>query len=60
MFHIIAEFVEGFKALANSSIGEHLRFLKGHSDDEVYRRAEQVAQLLAENGFGVITGGGPG
>ena len=61
MFHIIAEFVEGFEALAeihpSVSIFGSSRVT---SDDDVYRRAEQVAQLLAENGFGVITGGGPG
>jgi len=61
MFHIIAEFVEGFEALAeihpSVSIFGSSRVT---SDDEVYQRAEHVAQLLAENGFGVITGGGPG
>jgi hypothetical protein len=28
--------------------------------DEVYQKAEQIGKLLAENGFAVITGGGPG
>ena len=28
--------------------------------DEVYHKAEQIGKLLAENGFSVITGGGPG
>jgi len=61
MFHIIAEFVEGFEALAEihpsvSIFGSS----RVNSDDKVYQRAAQVAQLLAENGFGVITGGGPG
>jgi hypothetical protein len=61
MFHIIAEFVEGFEALADcppsvSIFGSS----RAHPDDEVYQKAEHVAQLLVENGFGVITGGGPG
>jgi uncharacterized protein (TIGR00730 family) len=61
MFHIIAEFVEGFEALADcppsvSIFGSS----RARPDDEVYQKAEQVAQLLVENGFGVITGGGPG
>jgi len=61
MFHIIAEFVEGFEALADcppsvSIFGSS----RAHPDDEVYQKAEHVAQLLGENGFGVITGGGPG
>ena len=61
MFHIIAEFVEGFEALAEihpsvSIFGSS----RVNSDDKFYQKAAQVAQLLAENGFGVITGGGPG
>ncbi len=61
MFHIIAEFVEGFEALADSPPSVTIfGSSRAHPDDEVYQKAEQVAQLLAENGFGVITGGGPG
>ena len=61
MFHILAEFVEGFEALAEchpsvSIFGSS----RAQPDDEVYKRAEMIGQLLAENGFGVITGGGPG
>jgi len=61
MFHIIAELVEGFEALSEihpsvSIFGSS----RVNSDDDVYQKAAQVAQLLAENGFGVITGGGPG
>lgn len=61
MFHIIAEFVEGFDALARYhpavSIFGSTRARPG---DEVYQKAERIGQLLAENGFSVITGGGPG
>ena len=61
MFHIMAEFVEGFDALSkyhpSVSIFGSTRVKPG---DEVYETAEQIGQLLAENGFGVITGGGPG
>lgn len=61
MFHIMAEFVEGFEALAefhpSVSIFGSSRAKEG---DEIYQKAEQIGQLLAENGFGVITGGGPG
>ena len=61
MFHIMAEFVEGFDALSkyhpSVSIFGSTRVKPG---DEVYKTAEQIGQLLAENGFGVITGGGPG
>ena len=61
MFHIMAEFVEGFEALGkyhpSVSIFGSTRVKPG---DEVYKKAEQIGRLLAENGFGVITGGGPG
>ena len=61
MFHIMAEFVGGFEALGkyhpSVSIFGSTRVRPG---DEVYQSAEQIGQMLAENGFGVITGGGPG
>jgi len=61
MFHIMAEFVEGFEALAeyhpSVSIFGSSRAKPG---DEVYQKAERIGQLLAENNFGIITGGGPG
>lgn len=61
MFHIMAELVEGFEALAeyhpSVSIFGSSRVKEG---DEIYEKAERIGQLLAENGFGVITGGGPG
>ncbi len=61
LFRILAEFVEGFEALSEHhpavSIFGSTRVRPG---DEVYARAEQIGRLLAENGFGVITGGGPG
>jgi len=61
MFHILAEFVEGFDALARyhpavSIFGS----TRAKPEDEVYQKAEQIGRLLAENGFSVITGGGPG
>jgi uncharacterized protein (TIGR00730 family) len=61
MFHIMAEFVEGIDALSKLhpavSIFGSNRVQPG---DELYDKAEQIGRLLAENGFGVITGGGPG
>ncbi|MCX8118368.1 MAG: TIGR00730 family Rossman fold protein [Desulfobacterota bacterium] len=61
MFHIMAEFVEGFDTLAKYhpavSIFGSTRVKPG---DEIYQKAERIGQLLAENGFSVITGGGPG
>jgi uncharacterized protein (TIGR00730 family) len=61
MFRIMAEFVDGFEALAKYhpavTIFGSTRIRPG---DEIYQKAEQIGKLLAENGFAVITGGGPG
>jgi len=61
MFRIMAEFVDGFESLNKYhpavSIFGSTRIKPG---DEVYTKAEQIGKLLAENGFAVITGGGPG
>lgn len=61
MFLILAEFVEGFEVLPEVypavSIFGSARSLPG-SDN--YRAAEKISRLLVENGFNVISGGGPG
>lgn len=61
VLRIQAEFVEGFGALAELgpaiSVFGSARTSREHSD---YRLAEQVGRRLAEAGFAVITGGGPG
>jgi uncharacterized protein (TIGR00730 family) len=61
VFRIMGEFVEGFDALANVgpavSIFGSARVPPGHPQYEV---ATRTARLLAEEGFAVITGGGPG
>jgi hypothetical protein len=61
MFRIMAEFVDGFEALSKYqpavSIFGSTRISPG---DDIYQKAEQIGKLLAENGFAVITGGGPG
>jgi hypothetical protein len=61
MFRIMAEFVDGFEALSKYhpavSIFGSTRVKPG---EEVYQKAEQIGKLLAESGFAVITGGGPG
>ncbi|MBN1446253.1 MAG: TIGR00730 family Rossman fold protein [Candidatus Omnitrophica bacterium] len=61
IFRIMAEFVEGFETLektknavtiwGSARIGE---------DDEMYKKAVAAGKLLAEKGYSVITGGGPG
>ncbi|MCM8778822.1 MAG: TIGR00730 family Rossman fold protein [Candidatus Omnitrophica bacterium] len=61
IFRIMAEFVEGFEVL--SKVGSAVSIfgssrLKPNSP--YYKMAEELAYLLAKNGYAVITGGGPG
>jgi uncharacterized protein (TIGR00730 family) len=61
VFRIISEFVEGFETLADvhpavSIFGS----TRVRPDNPLYGKAAHLARLLAENGFSVITGGGPG
>ncbi|MCS7082208.1 MAG: TIGR00730 family Rossman fold protein [Bacteroidetes bacterium] len=60
-FRIMAEFVEGFEKLGRLgpcvSIFGSARVGPGNP---YYEMARQVARLLVEYGYGVITGGGPG
>jgi hypothetical protein len=58
---ILAEFVEGFDALA--SIGKAITIFGSArigEGDPYYAKARKLAGLLAKDGFAVITGGGPG
>lgn len=61
IFKIMAEFVQGFEMLAKIgpcvSIFGSARTKPGH---KYYEMAVDVAKRLAEEGFGIITGGGPG
>jgi len=61
MFHIMAEFVEGFENLAEIqpavSIFGSARCKEG---DPLYTRTYDLAKLLAKGGFNIITGGGGG
>ncbi len=61
MFHIMAEFVEGFETLpevypAVTIFGSS----RSKPQSKVYQATVTAAKLLAENGFNVISGGGPG
>jgi hypothetical protein len=61
VLRIQAEFVEGFGALAElgPAVGV-FGSARTRADDPAYARAEQLGSRLAEAGFAVITGGGPG
>ncbi len=61
VLRIQAEFVEGFGALAElgPAVGV-FGSARTHQDDPFYAKGVEVGRGLAEAGFAVITGGGPG
>jgi hypothetical protein len=61
VFRIMGEFVDGFDNLATITRGVSLfGSARTREDEEMYIAARETGRLLAENGFEVITGGGPG
>lgn len=61
IFRIMSEFVEGFETM--SAIGPCVSIFgsaRTKPDHPYYKLATEIAVKLTENGFGVITGGGPG
>jgi len=61
VFKILSEIVEGFEKLAR--IGPCVSIFgsaRTKPDDKYYLLAEDIAFKLTQNGYGVITGGGPG
>jgi uncharacterized protein (TIGR00730 family) len=61
VFRIMGEFVEGFDELASVTRGVAIfGSARTPAADPFYAAAQETAALLAEAGFAVITGGGPG
>ena len=61
IFKIMAEFVDGYEKL--SKIGPSVSIFgsaRTKPEDPYYSLAEEIAFQLTQNGYGVITGGGPG
>jgi len=61
IFRIMAEFVEGFEKL--NEIGPCVSIFgsaRTQEDNEYYKLTEEIASRLAKEGYGVISGGGPG
>ncbi len=61
IFKIMSEFVEGFDTMAK--IGPCVSIFgsaRTKEDSTYYQLAEKIAFQLTQNGYGVITGGGPG
>lgn len=61
VLRIMGEFIEGFDNLAHVRRGVSIfGSARTHPDDPQYTAAQEVARLLAEAGFAIITGAGPG
>jgi uncharacterized protein (TIGR00730 family) len=61
MFKVIAEFVDGFEKL--NKLGPCISIFgsaRTKPDQEYYQKTIEIARKLANEGFGIITGGGPG
>jgi uncharacterized protein (TIGR00730 family) len=61
MFKLMAEFVDGFEILNN--IGPCISIFgsaRTKPDHPYYQKATDIAKRLTEEGYGIITGGGPG
>ncbi len=61
IFKIMSEFVEGYERL--SKVGPCVSIFgsaRTKQDEKYYKQAERIAYALTQNGYGVITGGGPG
>lgn len=61
LFKIMAEFVSGYEKMAR--IGPSISVFgsaRTKEDDPYYEMAINISRMLAERGYGIITGGGPG
>jgi len=61
VFKIIADFVKGFDELGD--LGPTVTIFgsaRTQEDNKYYRQAKKLASLLAERGYNIMTGGGPG
>ncbi len=61
MFKVIAEFVDSFEVM--NKIGPCISIFgsaRTKPDHPYYKMAEAVAKRMVEEGYGIITGGGPG
>ena len=61
VMRITSEFIEGFDTLNAVERGVSVfGSARTHPDDPQYQQAQEVSRLLAEAGFSIITGAGPG
>lgn len=61
IFRIMAEFVDGWQFLADfERTVTFFGSARAKEGDKWYEEARQLAEMLAKDGFSIITGGGPG
>lgn len=61
VFRIMAEFVEGFEEMAKVTPAVSIfGSARTRPENKYYKMARDTAKLIAEAGYNVITGGGPG
>ena len=61
VMRIMGEFIEGFDTLASVRKGVTIfGSARTHPDDPQYVAAQEVARILAQAGYAIITGAGPG
>lgn len=61
IFRIMSEFVDSFEKMAQQGpLVTVFGSARSKAEDWDYQEAEKMGRLLAKNGFGVLTGGGPG
>ena len=61
MFKVISEFVDGIENLSRCQPGVSVfGSARVRPGEPVYKKAEKTGRLLAEEGYTIITGGGPG
>ncbi len=62
MFRIMAEFVDGFDAMSTVDIPAVTIYgsARTQEDDPYYTLAEKISGELAQEGYAIVTGGGPG
>ncbi len=61
IMRIMAEFVESFETMAQQGpLVTVFGSARTKPDSSIYQEAVKMGRLLAQNGYGVLTGGGPG
>ncbi len=61
IFKIMSEFVEGFERMGRiEPCVTIFGSARTKPEDRFYKQAEDIAERLVKNGYGIITGGGPG